>query len=373
MSGKQWTKENFIELARPKMVAGLADLSTFPQQLCSFLAEANPHYEEATPEGKAYIDCVMDGLIHIFDSSLRKAPDTAETRKLKRAVATAQGKHFVAKNLMEAFDEPSSTADEWTLKAIEVFTRTLQTFLDIMHDVTRGTQSGAASLARVGLFYWLIDELLAAQSLARRHHSTLSYTHLRCTMEILDKVELFGEKPDLAELWMSGDENAIWKKLSPARVREQLTREAFDPSKKSYDPLYGYLSEQGAHSTFTALKSRFRAERKPGDGGLGIAFIIGGFASPSREISILMYCIMLMNLGIMKAFAAFPDHLNLEDVYGMVMQVSDDTFKFFNEFLGTIEHSNYDKKPLELLLASWVEMRQSAPSWPPTEDTLGRA
>jgi len=188
-------------------------------------------------------------------------------------------------------------------------------------------------------------------------------------MEILDKVELFGEKPDLAELWMSGDEKAIWKKLSPARVREQLTREAFDPSKKSYDPLYECLSAQGTHSTFTALKSRLRAQREPGDGGLGIVFTIGGFTSPRQEISILMYCIMLMNLGIIKALAAFPDHLNLEDVYGMVMSVTDDTFNFFNEFLGTIEHSDYNKQPLELLLAAWVEVRNSAPLRPPTEST----
>jgi hypothetical protein len=361
MSGKQWTKEDFIEIARPKIAAGLADPATFQQQLYLFFAEVTPHYEEATPEGKAYIDNAMNGFIRVLDSALQKASDTAETRKLKRAVSTVQGKHFLAKDLMEVFEDIPAPSDEWMLKAIDVFTRTLQSFMDIMHDVTSATQTGAASLAQVGLFYWLIDELIAAQSLARRNHSTLSYTHLRCTMEILDKVELFGEKPEMAELWMSGDEKAIWEKLSPARIREQLTREAFDPNKKSYDPLYQYLSEQGTHSTFTALKSRFRAKRKPGEGGLGIAFIIGGFSSPSREISILMYCIMLTNLAIMKAFATFRNYLNLEDVHGLVIGVSDDTFKFFSDFLGTIEQSDYDKQPLEILLAAWLQMRDSAP------------
>lgn len=361
MSEKQWTKEDFIEIARPKIAAGLSDPSTFQRQLYSFFAEITPHYEEATPEGKAYIDHVMNGFIGLLHSNLQKAPESAETRKLKRAVSTAQGKHFLAKDLMAVFEEIPATSDEWISKAVDVFTRTLQSLLDIMHDVTRGTQTGAASLARIGLFYWMMDELIAAQSLARRRHATLSYTHLRCTMEILDKFELFGERPDLAELWMSGDERAIWKKLSPARVREQLAREAFDPSKKSYDPLYEYLSEQGTHSTFTALKSRFRAKRKPEDGSLGIAFIIGGFSSPGREVSILMYCIMLANLAIITAFAAFSDRLNLEDVHDMVIGVSDDTFNFFNEFLGTLDgHSDYDKQPLELLFAAWVEMRKSA-------------
>ena len=184
-------------------------------------------------------------------------------------------------------------------------------------------------------------------------------------MEILDKIELFGEKPQFAALWMSGDEHAIWKKLSPARVREQLARDAFDPSKKSYDPLYEYLCEQGTHSTFTALKSRFRAKREPLEGGLNIAFIIGGYNSPSREISILMYCIMLTNLAIMKAFAAFEKHLNLEDICSLVLAVSDDTFNFFNDFLGATDQSHYDRQPLELLLAAWIEMRKSTPIVPP--------
>jgi hypothetical protein len=365
MTEKQWTKEDFIEIARPKMAAGLAEPSTFQHHLHSFFAEVAPHYENATPDGKAYIDHVMNGFIGILDSSLQSAPDTAETRKLKRMVSSVQGKHFMAKDLIEVFEETPAESDEWISASLGVFTRTLQALLDIMHDVTRCSQTGAVNLARVGLFYWFIDEVIAAQSLARRHHSTLAYTHLRCTMEILDKIELFGEKPEFAALWMSGDEHAIWKKLSPARVREQLARDAFDPSKKSYDPLYEYLCEQGTHSTFTALKSRFRAKREPLEGGLNIAFIIGGYHSPSREISILMFCIMLTNLAIMKTFAAFENHLNLEDICSLVLAVSDDTFKFFNEFLEAMDKSNYDSEPLELLLSAWIEIRKSTPIVPP--------
>ena len=361
MSEKQWTKEDFVEIARPKMAAGLADPSSFQQQLHSFFVEVAPHYDNATPDGKAYIDHAMNGFVGVLDSGLQKAPDSAEIRKLKRAVSTFQGKHFMAKDLIEVFEEIPTTSDKWIPRAVGVFTKALQSLLDIMHDVTRCSQTGAASFARVGLFYWLIDELLAAQSLARRHHSTLSYTHLRCTMEILDKVELFGEKPEFAELWMSEDEHAIWQKLSPARVREKLTRDAFDPSKKSYDPLYEYLSQQGTHSTFTALKTRLRVKREPVDGGLNIAFIIGGHNSPDREINILMYCIMLTNLAMMKAFAAFKTHLNLEDICNLVLSESDDSVSFFNEFLGTIDKSHYDKQAFELLSAAWVEMRNSAP------------
>ena len=343
MAERQWTEDDFMQLAKPRFDAGRANPATFGQELAAFFAEAFNHYDSATEGGKAYIDHATEGLTKLFEASLQNTVDTPDTRRLKRAVSLVRRKHFRAKDLMEVFEtiHPSPAAS-WMSRAVEVLTAAIQTLLDIMHDVTRTTHTGGVSLARIGLFYWLMDELIAAQSLARRNHSTLAYTHLRCTMEILDKVELFGEKPDLAELWMSGNEQAIWRKLSPARVREQLTRGTFDPTKKSYDPLYEYLSQQGSHSTFTALKSRFRAHKET-DGTLGIAFVVGGFSQPSREISILMYCIMLANLAIMRAVSAFPRFLNPDEVTSLVIAVSDETFGFFSEFLAQIDQGGYER------------------------------
>ena len=361
MEDGKWTSEDFIGLARQRLAVGQESPAAFGKAMQQLLAEVVSQYEDCTPDGKAYIERLVNGFTDILDSNLQKAEDSAEVRVLKRTVSASKGKHFFAKDLIEVFEEMPGKSDPWMTKGLEVFTRTLQTLLDIMHDVTRVKGTGASSLSRIGLFYWLVDELIAAQSLARRHHSTMSYTHLRCTMEILDKVELFGEKPEFAELWMSGDEHAIWKKLSPARVREQLSREAFDPGKKSYDPLYEYLSEQGSHSTFTALKARFRAQKRTEDSDLNIAFIVGGAHLPGREISIIMYCILLMNMAIMKAFVAFEPLLNLEDVSNLVVGASDETFGFFNEFMGSLDGSSYDKQPFELLLAGWENMLDSSP------------
>lgn len=361
MEKRNWTKEDFIELARPRIQAGFANPSIFAQELGLFFSEAGKHYDSATEDGKNYLDNALEGLAKLLERGLQSAPDTPDTRKMRRSVSLVRRKHFLAKDLIEVFEtiKPSS-GTEWISRALEVFTSTIQTLLDIMYDVTRVSQTGAVSLARVGLFYWLIDELIAAQSLARRNHSTLAYAHLRCTMEILDKIELFGERPELAELWMSGDEHEVWKKLAPPRVREMLTRPAFDPKRKSYDPLYEYLSEQGAHSTFTALRSRFQARRDEG-GNLGIAFIIGGMSLPSRETSILMYCVMLANLAIIRSVSSFPGFLNLDEVVAMVTTVSDKTFNFFGQFMDQVDQGDYDQRPLEILMAAWRHMRDAGP------------
>jgi hypothetical protein len=177
-------------------------------------------------------------------------------------------------------------------------------------------------------------------------------------MEILDKIELFGEKPELAELWMSGDENEVWKKLAPPRVRELLTRQAFDPKKKSYDPLYQYLSEQGAHATFTALRSRFRA-RKDKDGTLGFAFLVGGMSLPGRETSILMYCIMLANMAVIRAVSSFVASLNLDEIAAMVNSLTDETFRFFGQYMDQEDQGKYERLPLDILAAAWRHMHDT--------------
>ena len=47
--------------------------------------------------------------------------------------------------------------------------------MDLLNDATRGSANGAAQLANRGLLYWLIDEVTAAQFLARQSHATLAY------------------------------------------------------------------------------------------------------------------------------------------------------------------------------------------------------
>jgi hypothetical protein len=73
-----------------------------------------------------------------------------------------------------------------------------------------------------------------------------------------------------------------------------------------------------------------------------------------------MYCIMLANLAIMRAVSAFPRFLNPDEVTSLVIAVSDETFGFFSEFLAQIDQGGYEKEPLDILLAAWRQMRETA-------------
>jgi hypothetical protein len=174
----------------------------------------------------------------------------------------------MAKDLFESFPTIGDPESDRVTKAFGLLTRAAQVLMDILHDVTRSTHQGPSKFAIVGLYFWLLDEITVAQYLARRSYSTLAYTHLRSCMEIVDKVELFTKKPKEADIWVSGDERAIWKKLAPARVREKLGR-------NSFDPLYQYFSAQGSHSTFTAMQSRVRRKNKAEGESLKVSILIG--------------------------------------------------------------------------------------------------
>jgi hypothetical protein len=76
MSENRWTEDDFVQLARPKMMAA-TNPSALPHLLFEFFTEALPHYDDATVDGKAYIDKAMDGLFLVFEASQRDDLETA--------------------------------------------------------------------------------------------------------------------------------------------------------------------------------------------------------------------------------------------------------------------------------------------------------
>jgi hypothetical protein len=278
-----WDESDFIQLAQLHFGNGFPSGSMLPH-IEAFTKAAFEHYEDATVEGKAYFDNWLLKFYEFLSTKLQDPPDGADVRRMKRMVALGRKKHFEAKKFMDYFPTILHKEDPLVDEAVLVLSKTLQCLFDILHDATQDSQDGPAKIAILGLCYWLFDELTVAQYLARRNYSTLAYTHLRSVMEILDKIELFTQKPENAELWASGNEREIWKKLSPARVRELLGR-------NSLDPVYKYFSEEGSHSTFTAMRPRLRKQSDiPGDAPK-IAIMIGGMKDPARQMSILIHCI----------------------------------------------------------------------------------
>ena len=345
-----WTPEDFKELAAKHLTAASQNPESFHKGVTAFLFEALEHYDDATPEGKAHLDGFLTLLTGMFQSALDDMPDSAETRKMKRLLASLKGTHFMAQDLFESFPTIGDPESDRVTKAFRLLERATQVLMDILHDATRSTHQGPSKFAIVGLYFWLLDEVTVAQYLARRSYSTLAYTNLRSCMEIIDKVELFTKKPEEANIWVSGDEHAIWKKLAPARVRVKL-------GKNTFDPLYQYFSEQGSHSTFTALQSRVRRRNKAEGENLKISILFGGIVDEPRQLSILLYLVMLVNVATVRAIAAFEGYLHPGDLASLVIPITDETFATFDEFLA--EGWDIGKVPLASIKAAWEKIKTS--------------
>jgi hypothetical protein len=169
-------------------------------------------------------------------------------------------------------------------------------------------------------------------------------------MEFLDKIELFTKKPKTAELWASGNEREIWKKLSPPRVREMLGRD-------SLDPVYKYFSEEGSHATFTAMRPRLRKQSGVSEETPKVAIMIGGMQDPARQMSILIYCIQLGGQAVVMTQRAFADRLHDLDITNMVTKLTADTNAFYGHFLDSFDFSSVDIEPLAIQIAVLQRMR----------------
>jgi hypothetical protein len=348
---EQWDEKDFEELARLHIGHGVAPGTVLPH-MKTFVNEAFAHYEEATVEGKAFVDKTMANIVNLFESKLKDAPDSASVRRMRRMVGLRKGKHLEARKLVDTFPTLPIESDPRISEATGVLCTVLQCLLDLLHDATRGPQNGPAKISILGLTYWLIDELIVAQFLARRGYATLAYSNLRASLEILDKVELFTRFPELVELWGSDNEKEIWEKLSPPRVRERLGRE-------SRDPMYKYFSEEGAHATFSAFQQRVQKKQISPEDEMTIMIVIGGVRDPARQVSILIYCILVITQAIIKTASAFEDKLNPQDVAQLVTSTTKECFAFFNKFLDSTDPSKEDIKSLKVILASWQKMREN--------------
>ena len=79
---ESWDESDFIELARSHFGRGFPSGSMLPQ-IEAFTTEAFAHYENATVEGKAYLDNWLAKFYEFLSTKLQEAPDGADARKLE--------------------------------------------------------------------------------------------------------------------------------------------------------------------------------------------------------------------------------------------------------------------------------------------------
>lgn len=295
-------KEQFAE--------GLGDPITFTSKMAEVLAFVDQHHESMTPDALAYVNKFWDGLIGVFEHGVEKLPDSAQRRDAARQIGLAAGKHFKAEYLLSTLTAPPANKFSIVEAAPPVFCKILQHALDVLFDATRQSSHGVAWFAVLSLHYWCVDELLAAFHLATRKYATQAYAHIRTAYETLDKIRLFKEQPEWAEVWAGADEKKIWNELRPAAVRKKL-------GKVKNDPLYSFFSKLGAHGTFSGVQARTARRRaRTEESVLGVTVWVGGVPSEEHVAFSVSYTIMATVSVLLSAVAAFSERLNEQDALG---------------------------------------------------------
>jgi hypothetical protein len=319
----------------------------------TFINAAYDHYEEMTPEAIAFLKEREEAMVKLLNHINNQLPDGVEKRKMNRLLSATSGKQLQAKRLIDNFPVLRNN-DEVVKKGDGLFEKALQRFLDFMHDISAQAHNGPASFARINLLYWAIDELTAANFLSKRGYTTLTYAHLRCVVEILDKVELFGKRPEMVEIWVDGGpEHEIYQKLSPPKVRRLLGRD-------NKDPIYSHFSHQGAHPTYTAAQMRMTRSAQT-NGVLNVGIGVGGKSNPPEQAALMGFCIMLANLCTMRASLAFPEDLNEAEVSSVAKAATDEQLAFseaLSKAYPNIEALNSES--LGILVGAWSEMAKSS-------------
>lgn len=303
-------------------------------------------------EAKAYADSLTTNLVHLFETGLSALPDGHARRSLARATAAFHGTHHTAKAFLEGLSSEPERNLPILQTAHSVFLEIMQRLLDILYEITRHSHQGAASLANITLLYWCFDELVAAFYLAERHYTTQAYSHLRTVTEHLDKIQLFYEQPNWAEVWGSGDKKTVWNELRPAAVRKKL-------GKPKSDAAYELFSEIGSHGTFTGLRHRVRkTSARTEKTNPSYAISVGGVRKDEHVVSAVSYAILIAVSTLLRTAGAFSKFLNEEDAVASVKAAVNHGMKFMEQFASLLP-----KQDAERFLAITTK-------WPQTRDSL---
>lgn len=303
----QMSIDEVQQFIKARYMEGIADTTSLQSKMSEVQSFVNQHYGTMTPEAAAYVDKLTDGLLKMFESGVEKVPDSAYRRELVRQIGFANRKHFKAEGFLAALSAAPANKFAIVEAAPPVFCKVLQHVLDILFDATREPHHGVARFAIISLHYWCVDELLTAFHLSTRQYATQAYAHIRTVYELLDKIRLFREQPQWADVWAGEDSKKIWNELRPAKVRRRL-------GKGKEDPLNSFFSELGTHGTFSGVQARterrFSADVKSH---VGVTMWVGGVPLEEHIAFSVSYSIMATVSVMLSAVASFSQRLNEED------------------------------------------------------------
>lgn len=340
--------KNDLMMLASRTIGNTSDSRSFPHKYLEFLDFVASHESDLTTEARQYAESIWQSLMDSWGQAVDKKPESVEKRKAKRMIAFAAGKHLNAKRCLDKLTYSTSEQAKSTNELQALFLQLVQSTLDMLHDLTQNELNGVARAAIAILLYWAVDELLVAFHLARCTFCTQANAHARTVVEILDKVDLFYQQPQWAEIWASGDEAKAWKDLRPGEVRKKL-------GKVDRDPFFSHLSKHGTHATFTGAQRRTRTE-KNNSPTPHIGISVGGVRRNEEQTFSKMGCIVAAGCAVLKAATVLSSSLHVDEV----SQMTHDAKVKINDFLRGQPVTNTDTEVTNIqeLIQFWRDVSQ---------------
>jgi len=296
---------------------GKTDLADISKAIVKQMQFATAHTSELDPEAKVMVDEQFKQMEQITDEAVAKMkeqePDSKSKRELIRAHRKAKGSHFEIQHLIQQLEQSPGPDNELAQDTHATFNSATQLLLDYLCDITENRLTGGGqTLAQLGLFYSAIEEAYIALHLADHSFAPQSMSHTRHVLESADLITLFQKDHSYLNYWTSADYKDQ-RKVSPARVREALGENAFDPA-------YGLLSEIGSHSSFKYVQTKMKREVKegekemPGEGEvMNVRINLGGTSDSFHTLQAYVACVASV-LKVLK---------RVVDVYGQYLLKSE--------------------------------------------------
>lgn len=303
----------------------------------------NEHYEQFDEDAKEMADSAVDNLIKKIKNIVEDIDEGPLKQQMQELIKNIPNKYYIdSKKLVEGLERKSTQDKDIINSTRNYFIQKLQIILNTLSSLVNEKHEGKASFAKISLFYFCIDELLAAFHLAQHAFINQSYSHIRSIYEMLDKIELFNTEPKWAELWMSEDpkdKKKIIHELSPASVREKLGRDR-------YDKLYSMFSELGPHGTFTAIQQRSAKliKNEKEEGKPQIYLWVGGSPFEHNIVWIMSFLIYSVFSVLIKLIKVYDIELNDDIRKEIIIDFKDFISQYY---LVWAEKEELDIQPIE--------------------------
>lgn len=322
----------------------LSDRESMDAAMHKHFSYLTKHYEEFDEDAKSQIDRMMDSLIQVAKSNINSMEDGVDKTKALRLVSLADEDCLNASALLKILERPTEKDLEILRDTRAIFEKQLQTVLNLLSDVTNKSVHGIDQFATLSLFYFGVDELLTAFHLSQHSFINQAYTHIRTIHELLEKIQLFYEQPEWAELWSSTepkDQRKILRELSPASVREKL-------GKKRFDPIYSMFSELGPHGTFRGIQSRTARQIDQNDEERpNINMWVGGNPFIHNIVWINSFLLYSLTMVILKLTTVYGSVLNQEELRTILYETQSEMKIFIEKHYVTwLIEEGFDPKPL---------------------------